>query len=75
MIEIRNVSNEPIEVLSHYDPTCPGFRCEGDPPKPSRIDPGASLVTVGYEPGVHLEIRPVHDWGMPRLLHCTTREG
>jgi len=67
MIEIRNLSDEPFEIVTSFDSATPGFRILLDSvPEPQVLDPGKTVVLLGYEPGVLLRLRPVHNAGQPR---------
>lgn len=66
MIEIRNLSKEPFEVVTKIDPTTPGCRVKETTMEPQRLEPNQSLAILGYEPGVSFMIRPVEGPEIPR---------
>lgn len=66
MIEIKNVSKEPIEVVTRIDTTIPGCRVLDSVTEPQRLEPNQVLSILGYEPGVLFIIRPVEGPEIPR---------
>ena len=66
MIQIKNVSNEEIEIVTRVDTDVRGCRILDGPPAPVRLKPGSSTYRLGYEPGVSLIIRPVKNPEVPR---------
>lgn len=67
MIEIRNISTEPLEVITHL--------ASHEAVPAVRLDPGHSVQYFGYEPGTHIEVRPVFDAAQPRSTKTEVREG
>jgi hypothetical protein len=53
LIEIKNISNERIEIISLIDP---GGRLKNIPLR-RVLEPGQSEAQLGYEPGVRYQIR------------------
>ena len=68
MIEIKNISKEPIEILTKVDTQAPGCRVLESALEPQRLEPNQSLALLGYEPGVIFIIRPVEGPEVPRSL-------
>lgn len=66
MIEIRNLSQEPFEVVTKIDTTVPGCRVLETAMEPQRLEPKQALSILGYEPGVSFIIRPVEGPEVPR---------
>lgn len=66
MIEIKNISDETLEVIESVDPNVPGCRLLTSPFGAIQIAPGETIAMLGYEPGVSRTIRPVIDPHVPR---------
>ena len=59
LIEIRNMSDEPIQVRPVVDPLAEGCRVVARPFPPEVLRPGEQLILTGYEPGVSFSIAPL----------------
>jgi hypothetical protein len=59
--ELKNTSNETLEITTAYKRDTPGFRLTGPPPSPRFLEPGRSDFFMGYQPGVWLCISPVEN--------------
>jgi hypothetical protein len=68
MIEIKNTSQEAIEIITRIDPKTPGCRVLENAVEPQRLEPNQVLSFLGYEPGVSFIIRPVEGPEVPRSL-------
>jgi hypothetical protein len=66
MIEIKNLSKEPIEIITRIDTSTPGCRVKNTPMEPQRLEPNQVISILGYEPGVSFVIQPVEGPEIPR---------
>lgn len=66
MIQIKNISNETLELIESVDTIAPGCRILVSPFGSIKIEPGETIIMHGYEPGVRRVIRPVIDPHVPR---------
>ncbi len=66
MITIKNDSAEDLEIVTHYDPSAPGFRVVEQDMPPQEMKPGGTVVFLGYEPGISYSIQPVKEPELPR---------
>lgn len=66
MIEIKNISQESLEVIESVDKTVKGCRVLMSPFNNMTIKPGETIVLLGYEPGISRVIRPVNKPHIPR---------
>lgn len=68
MIEIKNISDEPIEIISAIDTKVPGCRMIHCKFPPRRLEPGQVELQLMYEPGMTFRAQPVNDPATPRQL-------
>jgi len=68
MITIKNVSDEPMELVTHIDPSVEGCRVALPPVPPEKFGAGETICMMGYEPGISFTIRPVNDSRVPRRM-------
>lgn len=75
MIEIKNISTEPLLLKQTVDVNAPGCRIRRVYDQPPVIEPGHSISFMGYEPGVSFSVTPVTDQDRPRSLLFTAPDG
>lgn len=61
MYEIKNVSNETVEIITTIDPSTKGCRVLAVTLPPRTLEPGQSETYLGYEPGISIVVRPVKE--------------
>ena len=66
MYEIKNISEEWLEIVTTIDKDAAGCRLKPVEMPARALAPGQIECTLGYEPGVSIVVRPQKDHDKPR---------